>query len=99
MADQTAPAVHVDAAEEEDHDLLTFTEVHDRLGTALLEQERRIVELDQAGDTEQAQAARGRLALMLEARERHSRVAITAVNAEQFYGLEPEGERQVLRGI
>ncbi|MCU1693770.1 MAG: hypothetical protein JWM64_2861 [Frankiales bacterium] len=101
MVDDTTPqADHVEeVVEEEDHDLLTFTQVSDRLAIAIREEQERVAALEQAGDTERASASQARLALLLEARDRHSTVAITAVNEEAFYGLEPVGERQVVRGM
>jgi hypothetical protein len=99
MTEQDESPVDAHPVEEEDHDLLTFAEVSDRLGVAIGEQEQRVAALEADGRIDAAQEAAHRLALMREARERHSHVAITAVNAEQFYGLEPVGERQVLRGI
>lgn len=85
--------------EEEDHDLLTYSEVGDRLTAALAEQEGLVARLEASGEEDAAEAARVRLALMLQARERNRRTAITAISAAEFYGLGPEGDRQVLRGM
>jgi hypothetical protein len=79
--------------EEEDHDLLTLTLATDRLAVAIAEERERLAAAESADDDAAATASRARVAQLEEAAERHRRVPITAVNAAEFYGWQPDDAR------
>ena len=83
--------------EEEDHDLLTLALATDRLAVAIAEERERLVAAESAGDAGAATASRARVAQLEEAAERHRRVPITAVNAAEFYGWQPDDVRAAPR--
>lgn len=84
---------HADAGPpeaEDDHDLLTLGLASDRLSTAIAEERERLAEAEAAGDARALEASRARVEQLESAAVRHRRVPITAVNAAQFYGFEPD---------
>ncbi len=78
-----------DTADEEDYDLLTYSEAGIRLDQEIDRQRARLAKLEssaQPDDGGEVAACRDRLAALEQSRERNSRRAINDDNFERFFG-------------
>lgn len=84
------------ALDEDDHDLLTFGEVGERLRIEIKAAERRVTDLKAAGaDAAEIHAAGARLAALTEAAQRNSAQPINDANFEKFFGYPGKAKRNV----
>lgn len=76
--------------DEEDFDLLTYTEAGTRLDQEIAWQRRRLAAFGAHSAREEREECENRIAALEEARERHTTRSITAENAEGFFGSTPK---------
>ncbi|EUA36091.1 hypothetical protein I549_4366 [Mycobacterium avium subsp. avium 2285 (R)] len=81
--------------EEDDHDLLTFTEAGERLRAEVAAAAARVAELEAAADEPQLAAARRRLEALRKALERNRAQPINDANFEKFFGYAGKARRNV----
>jgi hypothetical protein len=78
--------------EEDDHDLLTYSEVAVRLHGEVRDQRDRVAELERTG-ADGLDAARRRLAALEDALERNKQQPINDDNFERFFGYKGTARR------
>ncbi|UXA11562.1 acyl-CoA synthetase [Mycobacterium sp. SMC-8] len=83
--------------DEDDHDLLTFTEAGERLRGEIATAQARVTELEAAGGDELA-AARERLAALSRAALRNQAGGINDANFEKFFGYPGKARRNIPGG-
>lgn len=79
-------------AEDDDHDLLTYSEAGVRLHEEVLAQRQHVADLERAG-FDGLEAARRRLAALEEALERNKQQPINDENFEKFFGYKGTARR------
>lgn len=80
--------------DEDDHDLLTFTEVGERLRAEIAAAKSRVAELEAVGGDE-FERARARLADLSQAAGRYRAGRINDANFEKFFGYPGKARRNV----
>lgn len=80
--------------DDDDHDLLTFVEVSERLSMEIRAAEFRVSELEAAGG-DALQAARTRLSALRAAAQRNAASSINDENFEKFFGYPGKARRNV----
>jgi hypothetical protein len=81
--------------DEDDHDLLTFGEVHERLRIEIASARDAVAELEAGGDADALQRARDRLAALESAAKRNSANRINDANFEKFFGYAGTAQRNL----
>lgn len=84
-----------DKLDEDDHDLLTFTEAGERLRMEIANAQNRVSELKRAGATDGIDEARARLSALREAARRNAAQPINDANFEKFFGYPGKARRNV----
>jgi hypothetical protein len=90
----TNPDAERGRLDEDDHDLLTFTEVGERLRGEIAAAKARVAELEPAGG-EELERARARLADLSRAAVRNQAGRINDANFEKFFGYPGKARRNV----
>jgi hypothetical protein len=91
-AQESAEGAPTRNAEDDDHDLLTYSEVGVRLHEEVLAQRRRVAELERS-QAEGLLPARDRLAALEAALERNTQQPINDDNFERFFGYKGTARR------
>ncbi|MDA4108112.1 acyl-CoA synthetase [Mycolicibacterium holsaticum] len=81
--------------DEDDHDLLTFGEVGERLRIEIASARAAVAEAESGGDAEALQRARTRLAALESAVKRNSASGINDANFEKFFGYPGTAKRNL----
>ncbi|HXA57912.1 MAG TPA: hypothetical protein VNW94_02005 [Streptosporangiaceae bacterium] len=79
-------------SEEEDYDLLTYTEAGLRLSEEIALETERIASIEAGGEGGEA-AGRARLDALIAAQQRNSRRAVNDQHFERFFGYPPAAKR------
>ena len=82
-------------SDEDDHDLLTFGEVGERLRIEIAEAEHKVADLERSGDVVALAPARARLNALESAAQRNSAQPINDANFEKFFGYPGKAKRNV----
>lgn len=95
-ADKSRPELETRAKlDDDDHDLLTFAEVGERLRIEIADAEQRVQELDSAGAESELAKARTRLEALRHAADRNRAAPISDANFERFFGYAGTAKRNV----
>ena len=86
QSDQPSGEASRDKLDEDDQDLLTFTEVGERLRLEVVAAESLVAQLEAAGDETAAAPARERLSALRAAVRRNSRQPMNDEHFERFFG-------------
>ncbi|GAA2553948.1 hypothetical protein GCM10010409_31330 [Mycolicibacterium diernhoferi] len=81
--------------DEDDHDLLTFGEVSERLRVEIAAARTAVTELEAAGDTAGLEKARARLGALEAAVRRNTAQPINDANFEKFFGYPGTAKRNL----
>jgi hypothetical protein len=81
--------------DEDDHDLLTFGEVGERLKIEIADAERTVAALRHADDAHTLLAAERRLNALRDAAKRNSAQPINDANFEKFFGYPGKAKRNL----
>ena len=99
MAGKHDPEIPADSVrakiDEDDHDLLTFSEVGERLRLEVATAARRVAELEAAGSENELASARARLAALRAAAQRNAANPINDANFETFFGYPGKAKRNL----
>lgn len=76
--------------DEDDQDLLTFTEVSERLRLEVAAAESLVAELESAGDADAVRKGRERLSALRAAVQRNARQPMNDEHFERFFGYPPD---------
>jgi hypothetical protein len=82
-------------AEEDDHDLLTFTEAGERLRVEIAAAAASVAELEKSGPHPELDKARARLAALRAAAQRNAAQPINDANFEKFFGYPGKAKRNL----
>jgi hypothetical protein len=89
------PSAERDKLDEDDHDLLTFTEAGERLRIEIAEARALAEKLGASGDPAALGRARARLDALREAAERNAAQPINDANFEKFFGYPGKARRNL----
>ncbi|MDG4668101.1 acyl-CoA synthetase [Mycobacterium sp. 236(2023)] len=92
--DPGGDAIERGKLDEDDHDLLTFVEVAERLSEEVRDAERRVAQLEAEGGGA-LQLARTRLSELRAAAERNTASNINDANFEKFFGYPGKAKRNL----
>ncbi|WP_094294171.1 acyl-CoA synthetase [Mycobacterium neumannii] len=81
--------------DEDDHDLLTFGEVGERLRIEMASARAAVAELESGGDADALRQAHARLAALESAAKRNSAGRINDANFEKFFGYPGTAKRNL----
>lgn len=81
--------------DEDDHDLLTFGEVGERLRIEIISAEKALADASSSGDVTAVTGARARVAALREAAQRNSAQPINDANFERFFGYPGRAKRNL----
>lgn len=81
--------------DEDDHDLLTFGEVGERLRIEIASMHTLIAKLEASDDADGVQKARARLEALLSAANRNAAQPINDSNFEKFFGYAGKAKRNL----
>lgn len=81
--------------DEDDHDLLTFGEVGERLRIEIASARTAVEQSESSGDTAALEQARARLAALESAAKRNSAGGINDANFEKFFGYSGTAKRNL----
>jgi hypothetical protein len=84
-----------DKVDEDDHDLLTFGEVGERLRGEIASAADEVKRLEQTGSAAQLEKARTRLEALRSAAARNSAQPINDANFEKFFGYPGKAKRNL----
>jgi hypothetical protein len=96
--EETSPQVlsaERDKLDEDDHDLLTFTEAGERLRIEIAEARALVEKLEASEDPVALGRARARLDALLEATDRNAAQPINDANFEKFFGYPGKARRNL----
>lgn len=79
--------------DEDDHDLLTFTEAGERLRVEIAATAARVAELQRVGDRDALATATARLTVLRAAAQRNAADPINDANFEAFFGYPGKAKR------
>jgi hypothetical protein len=94
-ASPQALAAGRDKLDEDDHDLLTFTEAGERLRIEIAEARALVEKLEASQDPAALSRARARLDALLEATDRNAAQPINDANFEKFFGYPGKARRNL----
>jgi hypothetical protein len=89
------PSVEREKLDEDDHDLLTFTEAGERLRIEISEARALVEKLEASGDSAALGGARARLDALREAAGRNAAQPINDANFEKFFGYPGKARRNL----
>lgn len=89
----SATAAQRQAVDEDDHDLLTFTEAGERLRVEIAAAKAEAERLKSAGDPVELEKVERRLAALQAAAERNSAQLLNDANFEKFFGYPGKARR------
>ena len=89
------PGLGQRSEDEDDYDLLTYSEVAARLAEVLAEEREQLARMQAAEprDTTAIEAQQARISQLVEGRERYEKQAITAEMFMERFGLTPRGRK------
>jgi hypothetical protein len=89
------PSAEREKLDEDDHDLLTFTEAGERLRIEIAEARALVKNLEASEDPAALSRARARLDALLEATDRNAAQPINDANFEKFFGYPGKARRNL----
>lgn len=95
QTDHPTAGVARDKLDEDDHDLLTFGEVAERLRLQVAEAEAEVERLRRSGPPDELEKARTRLEVLRSAATRNSAQPINDANFEKFFGYPGKAKRNL----
>lgn len=95
MTESAASAADRHKLDEDDHDLLTFSEAGERLRLEIAAAERRVNDLADHGSAAELDSVRRRLEALLAAARRNSAQPINDANFERFFGYPGKARRNL----
>lgn len=95
MTDSGSGDVQRDRLDEDDHDLLTFAEVGERLRLEIVSAESDLAAASASGDQAAVDRARARTTALRDAAQRNSAHPINDANFERFFGYPGRAKRNL----